>query len=198
MNEVSSIATIDRTNLTDQPKFRLNEISKTEDYFNQEIKERKLNSKTLSKYVAAFDYMDKILIVLSATSGGVSIVSFTTVIGAPVGIASASFTLTFSLTTGLIKKLLSITRNKKKKHDKILVLAKSKLNSIESLVSQALIDMEISHEEFITILNEKEKYEKLKGDIRTIKSSDKLNKEEDKKKLKQQNYQWKWWKCIKF
>ena len=71
MNEVSSIATIDRTNLTDQPKFRLNEISKIEDYFNQEIKERKLNSKKLSKYVAVFDYMDKILIVLSATSGGV-------------------------------------------------------------------------------------------------------------------------------
>ena len=71
---------------------------------------------------------------------------------------------------------MSITRNKKKKHDEILVLAKSKLNSIESLVSQALIDMEISHEEFITILNEKEKYEKMKEDIRTIKSSGKLNK----------------------
>ena len=99
--------------------------------------------------------MDKILIVLSTTSGGVSIISFTTVTGARVGIASTSCTLIFSLTAGLIKKLLSITRNKKKKHDKILVLAKSKLNSIESLVFQALIDVEISLEEFITILNEK-------------------------------------------
>ena len=176
MNKVSSIETIDRTNLTDQTKFRLNEISKIQNYFNQEIKDRKLNSKKLSKYVAAFDYIDKVLIVLSATSGGVSIISFTTVVGAPVGIASASFTLIFSLTTGLIKKLLSITRNKKKKHDKRLPLAKSKLNSIESLVSQALIDMEISHEEFITIANEKIKYKKMKEDIRTIKSSDKLNK----------------------
>ena len=70
MNKVSSIETIDRTNLTDQTKFRLNEISKIENYFNQEIKERKLNGKKLSKYVAAFDYMDKISIVLSATSGG--------------------------------------------------------------------------------------------------------------------------------
>ena len=69
------------------------------------------------------------LIVLSATTGGVSIISFTSVVGAPVGIASASFTLIFSLTTGMVKKLLSITRNKKKKHDKILMLAKSKLNS---------------------------------------------------------------------
>ena len=67
------------------------------------------------------------------------------IVRAPVGIASVSFTLIFSLTTGIIKKLLSITRNKKKKHDKILMLAKSKLNSIETLVSQALTDMETSH-----------------------------------------------------
>ena len=109
----------------------------------------------LSKYVAAFDYIDQILIVLSATTWGISICSFTSIVGAPVGIANASFTLIFSLTTGITKKLLNITRKKKKKHDKILMLAKSKLNSIETLVSQALIDMEISHEEFITILNEK-------------------------------------------
>ena len=96
-----------------------------------------------------------------------SIISFTCVVGAPVKIAGASFTLIFSLTTGIIKKLLSTTRSKKKKHDKILVLAKSKLNSIEALVSQALIDMEISHEEFITILNEKSKYEKMKENMRS-------------------------------
>ena len=123
------------------------------------IKEkRKSYSKKLNKYVTAFDWIDKVLIVLSATSGGVSIISFTSIIGAPVGIASASFTLIFSLTTGIVKKLLNITRKKKKNHDKILRLAKSKLNSIETLISQALIDMEISHEEFITILKEKDKY----------------------------------------
>ena len=69
----------------------------------------------------------------------------------------ASGGVIFSLTTGIIKKLLSITRNKKKQNNKILVLAKSKLNSIETLVSQALPDMEISHEEFITILNAERK-----------------------------------------
>ena len=105
---------------------------------------------------------------MSATSGAVSIISFTTIIGAPVGIESLSFTLIFSLTTGKIKKLLSITRNLKKKHDKVLVLPKSKLNSIGTLVSQALIDMEISNEEFITILNEKDKYEKMKENVRNI------------------------------
>ena len=159
---------IDKTNLTDQTKSRLNEISMIENYFNQEIYHRKFCCKKLSKYVAAFDYIDKVLIVLSATSSGVSIISFTSIIGAPVGIASASFTLIFSLTTGIVKKLLNITRNKKKKHDKILMLAKSKLNSIETLVSQALIDMEINHKKFITISNERDKYEKMKENFRSV------------------------------
>ena len=122
MHESNSIKTIDRTNLTKQTKFRSNEISKIENYFNQEIKERKLNSKKLSKYVAAFDYIDKILIVLSATIGGVSIISFTTVIGAPVGIARESLTLIFSLTTRIIQKLLSITKNKKNMIKYLLLL----------------------------------------------------------------------------
>ena len=86
---------------------------------------------------------------------------------APVGMASASFTFIFFLTTGIVKKLQSITRNKKKKHDKILMLAKSELNSIETLVSQALIDMEISHEEFVAVLKEKDKYEKVKENMKS-------------------------------
>ena len=124
--------------MTDQTKFRLNKISKIENYFKQEINQRKLCSKKLSKYVTAFDYIDKILIVLSAITGGVCIVSNATIVGAPVTIASAGFTNMLSLTTGIIKKLLSTTRNKKKKCDKTLMLAKSKFNSIESLVSQVL------------------------------------------------------------
>ena len=156
MNECNSIE-IDKTNLTDQTKYRLNEITKTENYLIEEINQRKSCIKKLSKYVATFDYIDKVSIVLSAACGGVSIISFTSIVGAPVAIASASFTLFSSLTKGIIKKLLSITRNKKKKHDKILMLAKSKLNSTETLVSQALIDMEISLEEFNTIIKEKMK-----------------------------------------
>ena len=91
------------------------------------------------KYATTFDYIDKILIVLSATSSGVS---------------------------GLVKKLLNITRNKKKKHDKILTLAKSKLNSIETIY-QALIDLDISHEVFTRILKEKDKYERMKENLRS-------------------------------
>ena len=86
----------------------------------------------------------------------------------PVRIASASFTLVFSLIAGIIKKLLSITRNKKKKHDKTLMLAKSKLNSIETLLSQAFLDMEISHEEFIAIFKEKDQYEKMKENVKNV------------------------------
>ena len=156
MNEINKI------NLSEQTKFRLSEIIGIENYFHQEINQRKLR-----KYVTAFDYIDKVLIALSATSGGVSIVSFTSIIRAPVGIVSASFTLIFSLTTGIVKKLLNITRNKKKKHDKILMLAKSKLSSIETLISQASIDREISNEEFITILKEKDKYEMMKDNLRS-------------------------------
>ena len=140
-------------------------------------------NKKLSKYIAAFDYIDKTLIVLSATSGGVSIISFVSIIGTPVGIASASFSFVFSLTTGIIKKLLSITRNKKKKHNKIFVLAKIKLNSIKILISQALIDLKLIHEEPKTIIKEKEKDEKIRENIRKIKSSDELN-ENNKKNFK--------------
>ena len=139
----------------------------TENYFHQEISQRKSCSRKLNKYVTTFDYINKILIVLSATSSGVSIVSFASIVGAPVGIASASLTLFFSLTTGIVKNLLKITRNKKKKHDKILMLPKSKLSSIETLLSQALIDMDVSHEEFVTILKEKDKYEKMKDNLRS-------------------------------
>ena len=157
---------INKTNLSERTKFRLDEISKIENYFIQEINQRKSYSQKLNKYITAFDYIDHILIVLSAASGGVSIISFSSVIGAPARIVSANFTLFFSLTTGIVKKLLDITRKKRKKHDKILMLAKSKLNSIDTLISQALIDMDISHEEFNTILKKKDRYEMMNENLK--------------------------------
>ena len=114
MNESNSIEAIDKTILSEQTKFRLSEIIGIENYFYQEINQRKSCSRKLNKYVTAFDYLDKILIVLSATRSGVSIISFTSIIGASVGVASASLTLIFSLRTGIVKKLLNITRNEKK------------------------------------------------------------------------------------
>ena len=167
MNKSNSIEAIDKTDLSEQTKFRLDEISKIENYFIKEINQRKSCSQKLNKYVTTFDYIDKILIVLSATTGGVSIISFTTIVGAPVGIASASLTLFFSLTTRIVKKILHITKKKKENHNKILMLAKSKLDSIEKLISQVLTNMEITHEEFITILKVKDKYEKMKKNLRS-------------------------------
>ena len=157
---------IDQTKLSDQTKFRLYEIKKIDNCFVNEINQQKAYSKKLRRYVTIFDYIGKILIVLSATTSVVSIISFTsTTIGESVGIVSASFTLIFSLTTGIIKKLLNMTINEKKKHDQLLMLAESKFNSIEKLISQALGDLDISHEEFIMILKEKDKYEKMKYNL---------------------------------
>ena len=101
-------------NLSNQAKFRLNKISEIKDYYNSEIQKRKIMSKTRCKYIADFYYFDKILTVLSATSGGMSIISFACIVGAPVGRASASFNLTLSLTKEILKKLLEITKVKRK------------------------------------------------------------------------------------
>ena len=90
MNKCNSIEAIDKVNLSEQTKFQLDGISKIENYFIEEINQRKSWIKKLSKYVAVFDYIDQALIALSVTSGGVSIISFTSIIGASVGIASAS------------------------------------------------------------------------------------------------------------
>ena len=128
MNESNSIEAIDKTNLTNQTTFRLDEISKIETYIIEEINQRKSCSKKLSKYVDVFDYIDQDLIVLSSTSAGVSIISFTSIVGTPIGITSASLTLFFSLIAGIFKKLLNITRKNRKSMIKLLCWLK--VNSI--------------------------------------------------------------------
>ena len=149
-------------NPSNEEEFRLNKINEIKDYFIDEIKEIELMSKRLSKYIASLDYFDKSIIVLSVTTGSISIASFTTVIGTPVGMMSASCSLTFSITTGIVKEFLKAIRNKKKKHNEIVMLARSKSNSIESKISEALVSKEISHEDFVTIINEENKYRELK------------------------------------
>ena len=117
--------------LSDQQQFRLNKINEIKDYFVAEIKERELMSKRLSKYIASFEYFDKSLIVLSIATGSISIAPLT-----PVALVSASFNLAFSISTGIVKKLLKTTRNKTKKHNKIVMPARSKLDSVESKISE--------------------------------------------------------------
>ena len=155
-------------------KFILDEINKIKDYFSAEIKERKI-----SKYIVAFDYAEKLFIKLSASFGTLSIASHATIVGIPVGTAGASLILIFTVTTGVVKKLLNITRKKKKKHNKIIALARSKLNIIETLISRELTDFDISHEEFSKIMYEKNNYDQIRDNIKSVKSINDLNKEND-------------------
>ena len=155
-------------------KYRLDEFNKIKDYLNSEIKERKDIIKKISKYIVAFDYADKVFITLSASFGTLSIASYATVVGIPAGIAGASLTLIFTVTTGVVKTL-NIIRKKKKKHNKIIALARSKLNIIENLISQALIDFEITHEEFSKIIYEKNNYKQIIDNVKSVKSVNDLN-----------------------
>ena len=182
-NSNLEVSKVNRANeiseLKDLTKFRLDEINKIKDYLNSEIKERKDIIKKISKYIVPFDYADKPFITQSASFGTLSIASHATVVGIPAGIAGASLTSIFTVTTGVIKKLLNITRKKKKKHNKIIALARSKLNIIENLISQALTDFEINHEEFSKIIYEKNNYEQIIDNIKSVKSINDLNKEND-------------------
>ena len=128
-------------------KYRLDEINKIKDYFNNEIKERKDIIKKLNKYLVSFDYLDKIFIALSASFGKLSIASYASVVGTPAGIAGSSLTLIFTIGTGISKSLLKV---------------------IDTLLSSALNDSEISHEEFTNIINEANIYENIKENIKEL------------------------------
>ena len=153
--------------LTDVNKYRLDEINKITDYFSNEIKARKdIIKKKLNKYLISFNYLDKIFITLSALFDTLSIASQATVIDIPAGITGASLTLIFTIGTGISKSLLTVTKKRKKKHNKIIALAKSKLNTIDTLLSSALNDSKISHEDFTNIITVKNIYENIKEDIK--------------------------------
>ena len=152
--------------LTDVNKYRLDEINKIKEYFENEIKERRDMIKKLNKYVVSFDYLDKIFTPLSASFGTLSMASYTAVVGIPVGIAGSSLTLIFTISMGINKSLLRVTKKRKKKHNKILALAKSKLNMIDTLLSSELNDSKINHEEFTNIIIEKNIYENIKENIK--------------------------------
>ena len=122
--------------------------------------------KKVNKYIVSFDYLDKTFITLSASFGTLSIASYASVVGTPAGIASSSLTLIFTIGTGISKSLLKVTEKRKKKHNKIIALAKNKLNMIDTLLSSALNDSEISHEEFSNIITEANIYENIKENIK--------------------------------
>ena len=141
-------------------KYRLDEINKIKDYFNNEIKERKDIIKKLFKYLVTSDYLDKIFIALSASCGTLSIASYASVVGTPAGIAGSSLTIS--------KSLLKVTKKRKKKHNKIIALGKNKLSTIDTLLSSALNDSEISQEEFSNIITKANIYENIKENIKEL------------------------------
>ena len=98
--------------LTDVNKYRLDEINKIRNYFNNEIKERKGIIKKINKYLVSFDYLDKIFITLSASFGTLGIASYASVVGIPAGITGASLTLVFTIGTGISKSLLKLTKKR--------------------------------------------------------------------------------------
>ena len=167
-NKTPNICTSLNENISNKQQFRLNKINEIKDYFLAEIREREIISKNLSRYIAFLNYFNKSLNVLFILSGSISTASFATTIGAPAGITGASSGFTFSITSGFAKKFLKTIRNKKKKHNKIVMLARSKLNSIENKISKALIDNDISHEDFEIVINEEKKYQELKESIRMM------------------------------
>ena len=122
--------------------------------------------KKLNKYLVSFDYLDKIFITLSASFGTLSLASQATVIGIPAGITGTSLTLIFTIGTGINKSLLEVTKKRKKKHNKIIALAKIKLNTIDTLLSSALNDSKISHEILLILLLKKNIYENIKENIK--------------------------------
>ena len=154
--------------LTDVNKYRLDEINKIKEYFDNEIKERKYIIKKLNKYLVSLDYLDKIFITLSASFDTLSIASYTAVVGIAVDIGGSSLTLIFTIGTDINKSLLKVTKKRKKKHNKVIALAKSKLNTIETLLSSALNDSRISYKEFTNIITEKNIYENIKANIKEI------------------------------
>ena len=154
--------------LTDVNKYRLDEINKIRDYFTNEIKERKNVIKKLNKYLVSFDYLAKIFITLSGSFGTLCIASYASVVGIPAGITGASLTLVFTISTGIKKSLLKLPKKRKKKHNKIIVLAKNKSNTIDTLLSSALNDSEVSHKEFNKIVTEANIYENIKENIKEI------------------------------
>ena len=151
-------------------EFRLQNINKTRNYLLEEINRNELMSKKHKKVCTTLNYIEHFLILASTITGCISISAFASLVGIPIGNTSSAIGLKICEIAAGIKKYESIIKKKKKKHDKIVLLAKSKLNSIEVLISKALIDSVISHDEFVLINNVLKEYNAMKKEIKNLKT----------------------------
>ena len=150
--------------LEDQTNYRLIEIGKIKDYFNEEIQYQKSLTNKLSKYLIILDYINKILTVFLTVFSGTNIFTHVKTDKQLLGLITSIFSLLFSLSFAIVIKLLQETKLRKKKHSKLLHLAKNKLDCVEMLISNSIKDGIISHDEFLEILKEKKEYNSLKSE----------------------------------
>ena len=151
-------------------EFRLKNIDETRNYLIEEINQNELMSKKHKKVYRVLNYIEHLLILISTVTRCVWISTFASLVGFPIRITSSAIGLKICVITAGIKKYKSIIKKKKKKHDKIMLLEKSKLNRIEALISKALIDSVISHDEFASINNVLKEYNEMKEDIKSLKT----------------------------
>ena len=149
-------------------KFRLKTIDQTRNYFPKEIKQNQLMSIKHKKVCTTLNYIELFLILASTFTRCISISVFTSLLCIPTGITSSAIGLKICAITAGIKLYKSII--KKKKHDKIVLVAKSKWNSIEVLISKALIDSDISHDQFVLINNMLKEYGHMEEEIKNFKT----------------------------
>ena len=148
-------------------EFRLKKVNEIRNYLIQETNRNELMSKKHKNFCRILNYIKHSLIAIFTITGCVSISAFSSLVGIPIGIASSTIGLKICVITIGIKKYKLIIKKKRKKHDKIVLSRKSKLNSIEVLISQALIDLSISHNEFVLINNVLQDFYHMKEEIKS-------------------------------
>ena len=153
---------------------RMKNIDETKNYLIEEINQNELMSKKHKKVCATLNCIEHFLVLASTITGCVSISVSASLIGIPIRITSSATGLKICVITAGIKKYKSIIKKKKKKHDKIVLLAKSKLNRQEVLISKPLIDSVISHDEFVLTNNILKEYNKMKEEIKNLKTGTSL------------------------
>ena len=142
--------------LEDQSNYILNDTSKIKDYFDEETQYQQFLINKLSEYLTVFDYSNKILVAVLTVFSGTNI--FNNVKNKQLlGLITSVFSLSFSLSFGIIIKLQQETKLRKKKHNKLLYLAKNKLDCIEMLIGNSIKDGIITHDEFLETLKDKKK-----------------------------------------
>ena len=137
-------------------------MDKRRNYFTEEIRQNELISKKHKDFCKYLNHIERLLILASTVTGFVSISAPASLVGIPGGIASSAVTIQIYVITAGIKNYKSIIKKKKKKHDKRVLLAKTKLNTIVVLISKALVDFNISHDEFASVNDSLKEYYDMK------------------------------------